>query len=334
MLAFPFLPATLALTLAEGVCRIAANSIQPKPFFYLKGKAEEKTSIGKNIKIFTMNVCAVAGGFSRLFGGVAPWKYRKDEIINQILSQKPDVVCLQEVNDINAAYAFKKGLENEYAHFYFNVGSKPFTQNSGHFIASKYPIENMNFMPFSKKAGLQSMVNKGLCSFSLKCKDEVFAHIFAVHLSPSKDDLNAKEQEIEDRKIELERILKQIELKEKNDPESFKVLVGDMNLRWGSDEWKQSIISSNKFMDSYNQGREKVTSKDATCATDDMIDAYHQSINKDWIKSPMILDYALLHNSEKQKREITTKKVKSFDPKLDPYDAISDHSGLVIKVST
>ncbi len=334
LLAIPMLPISLALSLVEGSTRILANLIQPNSFSYLKGAAEEITTLGKSLKILTMNVCFVAGGFPRLFAGVAPWRERIDGLIDKILLEKPDVVCLQEVNDVNAAYALYDGLKNEYAHFYFNIGSKTFSQNSGHFIASKYSVGDMKFMPFSTGVGLQNMVNKGLFSFSLKCQNKTFSKIFAVHLSPSKDDLNPTKNEIKRRQLELERIKKEIAISEEKDSKSHKILLGDMNLRYKSKEWEKSIISSDSFFNSYTQDNENVDYSNATSATDDMISAYLKGKDSNWYKNPMILDYALLYRKKDQKvANINTKTFNAFDRDKDPYDALSDHNGLVMSVS-
>ncbi|NGX33958.1 MAG: Sphingomyelinase C [Candidatus Anoxychlamydiales bacterium] len=333
LLALPMLPISLGLSLIEGSTRILANFIQPNSFFYLKGEIDEKTTLGKKLKILTMNVCFVSGGFPRLFAGVSSWKQRIDGIIGKILIEKPDVVCLQEVNDVNAANALYDGLKKEYAHFYFNIGSKTFSQNSGHFIASKYSVLDMSFIPFSTGVGLQNMVNKGLFFFSLKCKNKIFSKIFAVHLSPSKDDLNPTIEEIKRRKIELERVKKEIEISEKKEKESHKVLVGDMNLRYKSKEWEESIISSESFYNAYTQDNQNVDYSNATCATDDMISAYLDAKDSNWYKSPMILDYALLYRNKGQRLDnIITKLFKAFDSNEDPYDALSDHCGLIMTI--
>ena len=228
----------------------------------------------------------------------------------------------------------KEGLKNDYANFYYNIGSKILTQNSGHFVASKYSITAPRFMSFSSGRGLQSMVNKGLFSFSVNSKDQKFADIYAVHLSPSKDDLAASAIEIETRQMELEKIEKQIELNKEKHPLSYQILLGDMNLTYKSKEWEKSIISSDKFFDPYNHNRKDIKPIEATCATDDMIKAYHKGQATDWFKSAMILDYALFYKrkSGSPLNKISTSIFRAFDPDKDPYNALSDHNGLVVTI--
>jgi len=80
-----------------------------------------------------------------LWGGVLPWELRIDGIVEQIKTQDPDVVCLQEVFDETAATALYEKLRDQYRHFYINIGPRNFGLHesslgisSGLFVASKY----------------------------------------------------------------------------------------------------------------------------------------------------------------------------------------------------
>jgi endonuclease/exonuclease/phosphatase family metal-dependent hydrolase len=328
-LAIPMVPFLLTLTAIGAVPRLAANLLQPHSFFYLAGNKDMEKKTCDDVKVLTMNACFVPA-CSRLFGGVSLWRERVDALVQKIIASNADVLCLQEMNDVEAAYALQATLKDRYAHFYINVGAQFSSENSGHFIASRYPISDVDFTSFVSGGGTQSMVNKGLFSFALTCGDKLFAHVFAVHLSPSKDDFVATEKEKMERARELNMIMERIEEAERKCANSMKIFLGDMNLRWGSEEWKQSLLSSSAFDDAYNRNRANVDKLSGTCATDDMVRAFYKKEDKGWYRAPMILDYVLAYrNKHMEDIEVTSELVRSFDDMTDPYEAISDHNGIL-----
>lgn len=306
LFAIPMIPVSIGLAAIGIVPRAIANLVQPRPFFYLKGESLAKKEVSNAFKVYTMNVCCIPGGFAKLAGGVTHWRERVDGLVSKILETKPDLVCLQEVNDINASYALYERLKADYAHFYFNIGSAVFTQNSGHFIASKYPIEDPNFVSFSSLVGWKEFVNKGLFSFGLKSGERTFCRIYAVHLSPG--------SQKKERKIEAEYILEK--MKDSEDNNVTQILLGDMNTPWGTDEWKSSPLSKDDFYDAYNQGRRNVSLSDATRSKDGKIG--------------QIIDYALLHRAGGNYRGVSTSLVPNTCDKS--KGRISDHKGLLLSI--
>ncbi|MBN2479161.1 MAG: hypothetical protein JXA94_02940, partial [Parachlamydiales bacterium] len=319
-----FAPVSIVLAGLELIPRILANILNPFNYTYLKGDAENKKT-EKQLSIMSMNTCFVSGGFASFFGGVSPWKNRIFDLVNSINKNMPDVVCLQEVNDFEAACELYKNLKKDYAHFYINIGSKIFSQNSGHFIASKFKISNPNFVAFNEASGSQNFVNKGLFSFELKNNDNKnIADIFVVHLSPSKDDFNPTDVEKKLRDNQLQKVLDLIKNEKEN---TKKILLGDFNLLWGSDEYEKSILKKD-FFDSYNKDRHVVLKESSTCATDFMIDSFF-SKEKHSSYIPMIVDYLLMYKNQSEKN-FSVKNIKGFDVfENNLENAISDHNGLL-----
>ena len=92
-----------------------------------------------------------------------PNSQRVDQISQMILESDADIVALQEVSDLSDGYRLYDKLKSKYSDFYFNAGATPFIlqNNSGLFVASKVPVEDVQFEDFSSVPGTESMVNKG-----------------------------------------------------------------------------------------------------------------------------------------------------------------------------
>lgn len=97
----------------------------------------------------------------------------KDEVV---LSSFPkmDFICLQEVTDRFFALALISMLRKHYSHFVFDVGDHALKTNmylmtSGLMVASKFPIIDIEFRPFSTKKGWQRAVSFGvvICKIDL-----------------------------------------------------------------------------------------------------------------------------------------------------------------------
>jgi exonuclease III len=261
-LSAPMIPIALFLTVIEMPIRLYVNLTQKKPFTYKKGKAEEKIyNEDRNLSIFSLNTCFVAGGFPVMFAGVYPWSYRLEGVSQKILAEDADIVCLQEVNDVAASYALYDKLKDSYAHFYINIGPATLSQNSGLFIASKYPISNPNFFEFNENKGLQKAVNKGCFDCEIISQNKKIAHIFTAHFPPSKSDETPTEEEKQFRKEAFDKIFVRMnEVDTSNNSVPF-VLAADMNASINSEEFED--LSSNFKVDSSLQG---------TCLTDFLVD--------------------------------------------------------------
>jgi exonuclease III len=334
VLGIPMLSYALATSLPELLVRSLAKGIAPDPFFYLKGNVEEKTKHNGRVSILTMNVCFVAGGFAELFaGGIPNWKNRIDSLTENILKQDLDIVCLQEVNDVNASIALHERLKGNYAHFYHNIGAQIFSQNSGHFIASKYAINDPNFIPFNSGTGLQAMVNKGLFTFDVSCSDRILANISAVHLSPSKQDLDPTRGESLRRSLEIELVVENIRKKAAEHINALNIFLGDFNLSFDSTERKNSPISSGVFIDPYNQNRTEIKLDEGTCATENMRDAHKKGEEKGWLKEGIIFDYNLVWNNlSARAAKMSSTLFRGFFSEKAPCQAYSDHNGVVLNI--
>jgi endonuclease/exonuclease/phosphatase family metal-dependent hydrolase len=319
----PFAVAGLAL---GQICHFSAYLLSTAPYIHLKSEAKEKSS-DKNLSFFQLNCCLTSGGFSRWFGGTAlPNDQRVLKIAEMIKEKNPDLVCLQEVSDINDAFNLYKELSSEYADFYLNMGPTPciMQNNSGLFVASKVAIERPDLQSFSDIHGTEGAVNKCFFLFSTEK-----ANFIITHLSPSNDDLNPKNSEIQTRSKEQERIL--LAANQRSDENSKPTFIsGDFNINWNSEEYRESLLF-NKGSDQYNKNRQEVTDQVSTAETEYLINQnWHH--NKDTKPQRLILDYFLSFFQRDRPVSTKTIKISTFDVE-NPEKALSDHAALMTEIN-
>lgn len=283
------------------------------PFEYQRGDAEEIKSL-HTIKLFSWNTCLLPGRLSQVFSGLSSWQDRIDQIVEKVRSQDADIICLQEVHSEPAARMLFESLKQSYAHFYMNMGPKVMASqltdiglNSGLFVASKLPLEDVHFEAFANLEGPQ-MINKGF--FWAKIEDSEIGFTTS-HLEPF-DTEKSQNQRFEEFKYLTNYISSKSSL--------VKVVSGDLNIPWGSQE-KAEMWLKTYFYDPYNKSRQDVSTHSRTFS-----DVFFEKKGKG---SCEILDYFLiLHNPGFEKFAFMTERVEGFDEvKLESY--ASDHHGLL-----
>ena len=322
----------LAATIPGMALRGAVSYFQNEPFIHLRGNLPEKTVEGNELKLFSKNVAYIAGGYAISHSGVAPWTYRIDSQIKEIREQNSDVVCLLEVYDTSAAFYLYEQMKDEYAHFYFNMGSKAVGPNAGIFIASKYPINNAEFVPFPVQT-LQNQA-KWTCKGFFRCDVGNIARLYTTHLqnsappiSPNRTIVEISQEMIEQalhedchddvvaRAAQMHLIME--DLKENGFSSGPVVIAGDLNmdeeelskLPWNA-EWDPGVV---------NYGDKKTWGGD--------------QFSVELLKSgtpasgPANLDYVLVQKNSGVHLE-TWLVDSGFDGQQFKWDALSDHHGL------
>jgi endonuclease/exonuclease/phosphatase family metal-dependent hydrolase len=254
---------------------------------------------------------------------------RLSKITNEILENKPDVICLQEVNSLDAAYFLYKKLKEKYAHFYINIGPQFSSQNSGLFVASKYETDNPNFQNFPKGKGFQQkIVNKGVFGFNLfnKNAESSFLRIFTTHLPP--DNKVLRENSMEIIKNQMKKSIYPI------------MLTGDMNTQFFKSKTSEYFENFKKreniqFYNCYNDSKIISTKSDSTCNTENQKNYW---FGKNPTENPKetIIDYVfILQNIE----NTSVKKVKPLTSRIielinfeNPQYSLSDHNPIFANV--
>jgi hypothetical protein len=307
--------ASLAIvtTLPGIALRTLALSIQKNPYIYWKGAAEGKfLPANRTFSLLSWNICCVGAGYSISDGGVVPWSFRIDQIIDKIVAKDADVNCLYETFDSKSAfYLAEKLREKGYAHFYFNIGPKPVGVSSGIFIASKYNIKNPEFTLFPEDTlvGRTKNAAKGVFAFDLESLGENFARIHSTHLQHSEQPEFPTAEEVEGRRRQMEIIAEKVN----GVSNRCVVVTGDLNLddkEYNQSSWHHGFQKGDPF-----EG--KTWNGDAFCA---------QLVGKP-ISGPLNLDHTMIANGSA--RAIHTTLVRTgYDGVNYKEEALSDHEGL------
>jgi len=309
------------------VFHFSAYLLSSSPYIHIKTGAELKPT-DKPLSFFQLNCCLPSGGFAQWFGGLTlPNKQRVLQIAEKIRESAPDIVCLQEVSDLNDAFSLYQELSKEYGEFYFNMGPTPlvFQNNSGLFVASKVSIDRPELHSFSGIEGIEGAVNKCFFLFSTEK-----ANFITTHLSPSKNDLNPTAAKITTRAKEQERIL--LAASQRSSETSKPTYIsGDFNINWGTPEYRESRLFK-ECVDQYNRQRLEVSDQEATAETEYLIQRnWHHE--KDAKPQRLIIDYFISFSSpEERTPSIRTSKISTFDIN-DPKHALSDHAALLTDIT-
>jgi endonuclease/exonuclease/phosphatase family metal-dependent hydrolase len=224
-------------TLPAIALRFAASNLESENFIHYRGLMPEKQLEEDNsFSHMQWNVCGVKAGYDIEEGGQMPIRdelvpfseNRIVKIAQKILEEDADIVCLNEVFDMNDAVYLVEALQNYYAHFVIQCGSRTHGLNSGLFFASKFAIKDISFTPFPKEflVGLAKYTEKGFLSVNAYDERGSIATIIATHLQHSIEPNYPSKEEQLARYEELNLIKKAIDAL----PEENIVVSGDLNL--------------------------------------------------------------------------------------------------------
>ena len=117
------------------------------------------------ISILNWNVCALPKYFN-FFGDP---KKRINHILDEILKYDCDIICLQEVFDINIRNYLITNLKNY--NCIYSSNKSLIKINGGLFIATKHDILNYYEYNFKKTSGEDYLSNKGVLSCNIQIEN-------------------------------------------------------------------------------------------------------------------------------------------------------------------
>lgn len=168
------------------------------------------------------------------------YQNRIHDLVEEILECGADIVCLQECFQSEANRLFRKLLKKKYIYFCDDQLDIPFYNvNSGLFIASVYPLDNIYFETYRDSANVDSLSHKGF----LSCRVVTPTHMISIcntHLQS--DYIYGKYQEIREKQVcQLLAYLSNVN--------SSYILCGDWNIDRYSLEYRKVLYSlmSNHF---------------------------------------------------------------------------------------
>lgn len=310
------------------------------PFVFFKGASQE-ASKRPFFTLLSWNICGLPKPLSLFFGGVVPWDMRIDRIVETLLQQDADVVCLQEVFDEATAFRLYHALKEKYVDFCFNIspchfGFTPFSAglNSGLFVASKYPIERCSWTPY--KDVVFPIIKRGFFAFQIVNGSQT-AHLVNTHMESSIDDSQPSYDAQKCRHLQLQQLIAHIHEKiAVFFPEHPILVCGDLNINWSSLEPAEKLMRK-AFYDAYNHARKQCSFE--TCTHCDYTGywwpEYLMNLNRQHYRPlPCILDYVLLFSGSEElcpiKHSIETRRVQ-MEPGNGqfPCTALSDHYPLL-----
>lgn len=294
------------------------------------------------LSLLSWNICFLPWNLPSYFGGVASAQERLEQVVQFIRESDADLVCLQEVHDLEATKGLYEALKEDYYHFFTDSGSSwTVALNSGLFVASRYPLELVDFTHFDYK-GMAWGINKGYLTFlvydGVEADRQPLALVTTTHLHPGQG-----EEREEVRRQELEEIFQQIahQLESNRWPLIAAFLCGDLNVNRGSTEWELSPLAREPWIDSYAGATEAIDS--GNCTATSYLEAWQEKprLLKQVEKDPTILDlycqesidYILLLALERPmlQEEIATWRLPAFAWRY-PKEALSDHHALLSRL--
>jgi endonuclease/exonuclease/phosphatase family metal-dependent hydrolase len=295
-----------------------------QPFTYAKGDLKEKVlPRNKTVTILNWNICCFNWGLSMIFGGVLPWQERISRIALALQNSGADIICLQEVFSSEAAEELYLKLKKSFANFYINIGPRAYGFDilnlgipSGLFVASKYPLSNPVFHPYSAEQTPKSR-GYGFFSAEIMNKNTPLASIITTHLQPGSD-----AEDLQFRRAQLQAILSNVS------DQTPTFVCGDLNIERDSKEYNQEIKP--EFINTYNNPQWTCCElKDYWWKWDQNLEKFRASnLEYEWI------DYFLrLKDQSYQSIQSIHSRILLVGNLLNPKEALSDHRPLLTTIT-
>lgn len=334
-----WLTASVLRECKTSACGKALKQLSPYPatsFSVAKGLATplDGTALSE-LKILTANILCFPGQLPYTYGGTSPWKDRIDALVDVFLQADADILCLQEVWDPEAMRALVDKLKEAYVDFVYNAGDPSGTMqvknmgyNSGLFIASKLPLENIAFHRFPRSIPEGS--NRG--AFMATCLAGNQTITFATtHLQHGED---SEQIAIRKEQLLLCNTYLQEALSKQPIQGAWGVLMGDLNINGFSKEAETSGLTklfAVPYLEDLSQA--DMASK-ATCSNyfSDLV-ATPVAQRDTVVKSYEILDYAVAPVTSSNKMPLTQTLIPLICMDC-PEKSLSDHNALLTVWST
>jgi len=219
------------------------------------------------LHIRSHNVALVTNTMSTL-GDLRNPLTRAQEIADSLKKDphQPDIICFQEAFHEEASHLLCDQLKHQYPYIIHSVAPHVFGFNSGHMIASKYPLEQVDFHRFSNMIGPETASPRGILRVKLKTASGTPLLLYAVHLQASLGEARATA-----RHEQLTMIHQMMKNDKITDSSAMQILVGDFNIAhitpWGDDLLKPAGQSEEKNVQALQSLFEDLYLKDHDPAT-------------------------------------------------------------------
>ena len=157
---------------------------------------------------------------------------RAQSIADRLKEKNYDMIALQELADYTSKKIIDRTLNDagyfasqRLGEYQSHVGNTYYLFNAGITLYSKHPFITLEYHPFSRAAGLQSFMPKGVVYGKIVFHDRMI-HLFSLHLQSIQ---NGSEQEYEVLKSHQNELKELIQSKQ-IDPTDHVFLLGDFNV--------------------------------------------------------------------------------------------------------
>ncbi len=217
-------------------------------------KLSEITLTKQNpLHIRTHNIGFVTSSMSHI-GDLRPPVERAHEIVDSILNDpaKPSVICFQESSfNEDACSVLCKGIMLEYPYIIHHVAPQISGFSSGAMIASKYPIEHVEFHRFTDAIFPETMAPKGVIKARFQTTKGPLI-LYSAHTQPL-----IGEERAQFRCHNLNQIKKLMDADKAANKDVMQVLSGDFNTSritaWGEDNMNPSNQAEAEVLKLFNQ---------------------------------------------------------------------------------
>jgi len=324
--------------------RAIIGNMAPEPLHY-RGSLPEKEMEGNRFSHVLRNICGIKAGYDIEEGAQMPLRddlnYPENDRLNRLIAQieesDPDVLCLNEVFDINDAHYITNALKHRYAHFVLQCGTRFVGPNSGLFFASKFAVSDVRFKTFPKEMLVDNakQCEKGVLLVDIKDSRGKIATMAVTHAQHSDQVRHGSLEEKRARTEEFKFIMET--LAEKRSV----VLTGDINM--DDEEMKEpgNITFYNRFVKNTTyideNGKEQFTWGGDKWYVDfgnrisnySILPASSRRSEPRNFSTGCNLDHTMVSKSE---MSVVTKLIEDsvpYDPAKISRNSLSDHRGLL-----
>ncbi len=309
---------------------IFLSAMEPPSYYvYKKGEGEEKSDF-ENHSLLTLNVDMLKGRLPSLYGGItAPTPERAKRLGEYVARENPDIFLSQEIPLESASFVYE-ALKGQFPHIWMGMGLQPGEQESGLFVASKYPITSEpKFIPFPNDIQDSYVYPDEIHDlYPVRILDRGF---FAVetqdfwvvdtHLEPGSPEKGGPY-----RKAQLAYLTEQMDQIAKDKPY---ILVGDLNIRRTgekNDDYTNSGLA-HLYYDFYTLHHPEFGEATYTCTN--LLEARANGVAEptDPKERNEIDDYVLIRDGFQTRfKEFDVQLLRdTYDLSQDPSKALTDH---------
>jgi exonuclease III len=217
-----------AIRALANLCSHDYTFIKPDDVVHSENKVGE-------ISIRTFNA-AMMPEFICVANGVRPTRDRIKELADTLLEKDDDIICLQEIFEIDATAYLSDKLKEKYPYIVCNVDPRIFGIGSGLMIASKYPIVKADFWKHADRGGMDMFANKGTLAVKIKPSVNQTLLVFTTHLNAEagsneqfpEGEKSYRESQLEQLKVQVDQFIDQSTADSPTIPTA--ILTGEYNI--------------------------------------------------------------------------------------------------------